>query len=61
MGTGLIYSLLALLLLTTQAAQLRTPALEARFIGSMDLAITDGAVTLFTDFPYQSGYSQYMT
>ena len=36
------------------------PALEARFIGNMAFAMTDGAVTLMTDFPYQSGYSVYM-
>lgn len=35
------------------------PSLEARFIGNMAFAITDGAVTLMTDFPYQSGYSRY--
>jgi L-ascorbate metabolism protein UlaG (beta-lactamase superfamily) len=37
------------------------PPLEARFIGNMAFAITDGSVTLMTDFPYQSGYSVYMT
>lgn len=37
------------------------PALEARFIGHMSYAITDGTTTLMTDFPYQSGYSRYMT
>lgn len=36
------------------------PALDARFIGNMAYAISDGATTLFTDFPYQSGYSVYM-
>lgn len=35
--------------------------LDARFIGNMAYAISDGAITLFTDFPYESGYSQYMT
>ena len=35
--------------------------LEARFIGNMAYAISDGTVTLFTDFPYESGYSRYMT
>lgn len=34
--------------------------LEARFIGNMAFAITDGTVTVMTDFPYQSGYSVYM-
>jgi L-ascorbate metabolism protein UlaG (beta-lactamase superfamily) len=37
------------------------PRLEARFIGNMAVAISDGSVTLMTDFPYQSGYSRYMT
>ena len=36
------------------------PVLEARFIGNMAFAITDGAFTLMSDFPYQSGYSRYM-
>lgn len=36
------------------------PALEARFIGNMAYAISDGRTTLFTDFPYESGYSIYM-
>jgi L-ascorbate metabolism protein UlaG (beta-lactamase superfamily) len=37
------------------------PALQARFIGNMAFAITDGTVTLMSDFPYQSGYSRYNT
>jgi L-ascorbate metabolism protein UlaG (beta-lactamase superfamily) len=37
------------------------PRVEARFIGNMAYAISDGTTTLFTDFPYQSGYSSYMT
>jgi L-ascorbate metabolism protein UlaG (beta-lactamase superfamily) len=41
-------------------AQAAAPPLEARFIGNMALAISDGQTTLFTDFPYQSGYSIYM-
>jgi L-ascorbate metabolism protein UlaG (beta-lactamase superfamily) len=36
------------------------PPLHARFIGNMAYAITDGTTTLFTDFPYESGYSVYM-
>jgi L-ascorbate metabolism protein UlaG (beta-lactamase superfamily) len=44
-------------LASTQAAR---PSLEARFIGNMAYAITDGTMTLFTDFPYESGYSVYM-
>ena len=46
--------------LAPAAAQPR-PILEARFIGNMAFAITDGTATLMTDFPYQSGYSRYMT
>ncbi len=36
------------------------PVLDARFIGNMAFAITDGSVTVMTDFPYESGYSRYM-
>jgi hypothetical protein len=36
------------------------PHIEARFIGNMAFAIADGQTTLFTDFPYESGYSVYM-
>jgi len=36
-------------------------ALQARFIGNMAVALSDGAVTIMSDFPYQSGYSRYMT
>jgi L-ascorbate metabolism protein UlaG (beta-lactamase superfamily) len=42
------------------AFQATRPTLEARFIGNMAFAITDGTTTLFTDFPYESGYSIYM-
>lgn len=34
--------------------------LKAQFIGNMAFAISDGRITLFTDFPYQSGYGGYM-
>jgi L-ascorbate metabolism protein UlaG (beta-lactamase superfamily) len=34
---------------------------EARFIGNMSVALTDAGYTLITDFPYESGYSGYMT
>jgi len=43
-------------LLPLQAAELR-----ARFIGNEAFEITDGKVTLLSDFPYRSGYSIYMT
>jgi len=42
-------------------ALLQRPALDVRFVGNMAVAVTDGAVTLVTDFPYESGYSGYMT
>jgi L-ascorbate metabolism protein UlaG (beta-lactamase superfamily) len=32
-------------------------ALQARFIGQMAFSITDGTVTVVTDFPYQIGYA----
>jgi hypothetical protein len=35
--------------------------LDIRFIGNEAFAISDGRVTLLTDFPYRSGYSGYMT
>jgi L-ascorbate metabolism protein UlaG (beta-lactamase superfamily) len=41
-------------------SQAAPAALTARFIGNMAFAITDGSTTLFTDFPYESGYSVYM-
>jgi L-ascorbate metabolism protein UlaG (beta-lactamase superfamily) len=37
------------------------PPLQARFIGQMAFAITDGVRTIVTDFPYQSGYQGSMT
>ena len=48
------------------ALAMGTPAaspaiLSFRFIGNMAYAISDGKTTLYTDFPYQSGYSEYMT
>lgn len=49
-----------LTLLAANASSAPQPSLEARFIGNMAYAISDGATTLFTDFPYQSGYSDYM-
>jgi L-ascorbate metabolism protein UlaG (beta-lactamase superfamily) len=36
------------------------PSITARFIGNMAVALSDGAVTVMTDFPYESGYSVYM-
>jgi L-ascorbate metabolism protein UlaG (beta-lactamase superfamily) len=52
---------LALATLLASAAPQPRPVLDARFIGNMAFAISDGQVTLMTDFPYQSGYSRYMT
>ena len=37
-------------------AFVQRPSLQARFIGQMAFAITDGSATLVTDFPYQIGY-----
>lgn len=53
--------ILALLALLAAFAVPQSPPLTARFIGNMAFAITDGTTTLMTDFPYQSGYSSYMT
>jgi L-ascorbate metabolism protein UlaG (beta-lactamase superfamily) len=44
-----------------QAPPDRPLPLTATFIGNAAWHITDGEYTLLTDFPYQSGYSQYMT
>ena len=59
--------LLATLLLATPVQVAAAPdendakaKLTATFIGNEAFAITDGIVTLVTDFPYQSGYSLYM-
>lgn len=43
-----------------QGSPQQRPHVEARFIGNMAYALTDGRTTIFTDFPYQSGYSVYM-
>lgn len=53
--------LITLVCVLSTPAQKPPPPLEARFIGNMAFAITDGSVTLMTDFPYQSGYSVYMS
>jgi hypothetical protein len=47
--------------LITVAAGAEPAEIRARFIGNMALQLTDGRVTLRTDFPYESGYSGYMT
>ena len=52
--------LAAVLIVAGVAVQQPRPSLDARFIGNMAFAITDGTVTLMSDFPYQSGYSVYM-
>jgi L-ascorbate metabolism protein UlaG (beta-lactamase superfamily) len=36
------------------------PSLEATFIGNEAVAVTDGRMTLVSDYPYQPGYSGYM-
>lgn len=50
-------------LLSLQSLQLgaQAPSLRFRFIGNEAFAITDGKSTIVTDFPYESGYSGYMT
>mgnify|MGYP001484262349 CR=1 FL=1 len=58
--------LLALLLTGAAAAQSVTReggpgALTATFIGNEAWHITDGEYAVMTDFPYESGYSRYMT
>lgn len=35
--------------------------LQATFIGNMAFHLTNGKTEILTDFPYQSGYSEYMT
>lgn len=53
--------LAALLLFALGAANAQPAAtLQLRFIGNESVAITDGTLTLVTDFPYESGYSVYM-
>jgi L-ascorbate metabolism protein UlaG (beta-lactamase superfamily) len=42
-------------------ASLTAPSLNAQFIGNMSFHVSDGETSLLTDFPYQSGYSGYMT
>lgn len=54
-------AVILLIALPRAAAQSGRPRLDARFIGNMAFAVTDGTVTLMSDFPYQSGYSVYMT
>lgn len=55
----LVTAVAAGMLAAPPAAQ-PTP-LQAHFIGNMAVAITDGAFTLVTDFPYVSGAFGYMT
>lgn len=60
-----IVPIIITLLLATVAPAQTAPAtsrpLTATFIGNEAWHITDGEYTLLTDFPYQSGYSRYMT
>ena len=51
--------LLSALTITTLQAQ--PPRLELTFIGNQAVQISDGRRSLVSDFPYQSGYSRYMT
>ena len=47
--------------LSGAAAAAEPAEIRARFIGNMAFQLTDGRVTLRTDFPYESGYSGYMS
>ncbi len=47
--------------LPAAAQEKKTAEVRARFIGNMALQLTDGRVTLRSDFPYEPGYSGYMT
>ena len=51
----------ALLASTLAAAAVYPAEIRARFIGNMALQLSDGRVTLRSDFPYESGYSGYMS
>lgn len=59
-GKLILARMLLMLLIAWSASAAQRPALEARFIGNMAFAITDGTTTVITDFPYRSGYSVYM-
>ena len=48
-------------LVVTDPVPSHQPELNARFIANMAVEITDGTVTIVSDFPYQSGYGGYMT
>jgi L-ascorbate metabolism protein UlaG (beta-lactamase superfamily) len=50
-----------LVTLTLAALEPQPPALLITFIGNEAIQISDGRRTLVSDFPYQSGYSGYMT
>lgn len=54
-------ALVAASLVLRLAAPAAPDELRARFIGNMAFHITDGRTSLLTDFPYESGYSGYMT
>jgi L-ascorbate metabolism protein UlaG (beta-lactamase superfamily) len=55
-------SLLVAYLSAAAGAAAAEPAeIRAHFIGNMALQLTDGRFTLRTDFPYESGYSGYMS
>ena len=50
-----------LIALTLAIQQAQAPTLQLSFIGNQAVQISDGRRTLVSDFPYQSGYSRYMT
>ena len=52
------WTLIVAALVTAVPAQSQQRApLQARFVGQMAFAITDGTATVMTDFPYQIGYA----
>jgi L-ascorbate metabolism protein UlaG (beta-lactamase superfamily) len=54
--TAAFISIIAGVALRSGQQQQARAALQARFIGQMAFAISDGSVTVVTDFPYQIGY-----
>jgi L-ascorbate metabolism protein UlaG (beta-lactamase superfamily) len=60
-ANGFKLRLLAAACLGGAAAAAEPAEIRARFIGNMAFQLTDGRVTLRSDFPYESGYSGYMS
>ncbi len=60
-AVAVVAAVLAASLVLAEGAGSKSIPLLATFIGNMAFAITDGTTTIYTDFPYESGYSGYMT